>query len=792
MNQTANSAVSSHQLLAIDEICERFEVALRDGQAPRLEEYLNEAGGDLEQEQLFAHLLSVEIDYRLGGGEVVGPQDYLARFPGQATAIHQILPQQRRADGPTEIGQYRIISKLGSGGMGAVYKAFQPRLNRFVAIKMLPAGLLDNDIARQRFDRELKAAGKVLHPNIVTAFDAGQTGNTDYLVMELVEGFDLAQLERCVNPLPIAAVCELIRQASLGLAQVHQLGLVHRDIKPANLMLGPNGQVKILDLGLALLQQSMATESGAELTNTNQMMGTFDYMAPEQCVDSHAVDQRADVYALGATLFRLLTGSAPFAHRRSLTQVGRLSAKLLENPPSPSELRNDVPAALATLVERMLAREPEQRVASAAEVARLLAPFCRSADLEKLFAAAGESQATASLSKTATLGPTVLAPIVLAPNEPISDNGQQAETRAHPRVGFSAVWPRLALLLAATAAAILAGVFFLQTKHGTLRVEINDPQITAQISGEKVILRQGDRDKEITLSPGERKLLIERDGFRFETNQIEIRNGQQVSLRVELLDGEITVRKDDKVIGSKTLPTPPSLPQQAAIPADPQPEPPPAQPPRLPGPTASEGEIAKYLATLDAQVGTVTLDPAKPDEVKITSLRWADAHSNPSVEALQPCARLRHLESLGYHGGNEGFKLFLGCTEIKALEMGPAQMDAEGAKLIARLPKIERIQVPCGDCRAFMAELTKIPTIKHIHLYRCQVNNDDVEVLIDMPQLREFWISSPGTTPLNSDVIKHLKKMKQLTKLTIDWAGGPSEAEVKELRAALPNCAVNE
>ncbi len=261
---------------------------------------------------------------------------------------------------------------------------------------------------------------------------------------------------------------------------------------------------------------------------------------------------------------------------------------------------------------------------------------------------------------------------------------------------------------------------------------------------------------------------------------------------MELLDGEITVRKDDKVIGSKKLPAPRTLSQPAAVPANPPAQPLPTRPPQLPGPTASEGEIAKYLATLDAQVGTVPFDPAKPDEVKITSLRWADAHSNPSVEALQPCARLRHLESLGYHGGNEGFKLFLNCTELKYFELGPAQMDADGAKLLARFPKVERVQVPCGACRAFLAELTKIPTIKHIQLYRCQVNNDDVEVLIDMPQLREFWIYSPGTTPLNSGVIKHLKKMKQLTLLTVGWNDRPTEAEVMELRAALPNCAVNQ
>ena len=790
MGQSANSVLSSRQLLVIDEICERFETALRGGDAPRIEEYLDEAGDDFESEQIFAHLLAVEVDFRLARGDSVHPHEYRSRFPARSAAIAQILPHECRADGPAEIGPYRIISKLGSGGMGSVYKAFQPRLNRFVAIKMLPKGLLEDQVARQRFDRELKAAGRVLHPNIVTAFDAGQAGNIDYLVMELVEGFDLARLAGRVTPFPVADACELVRQASLGLAEVHKLGLVHRDIKPANLMLGPHGNLKILDLGLALLQQPMSGEKGVDLTNTNQMMGTFDYMAPEQCVDSHAVDERADVYALGATLFRLLSGSVPFGHRRTLTQVGRLSAKLLETPPSLRELRSDVPDALAAIVERMLAREPERRVASATEVAKLLEPFGRTAKLERLFERAVESAETAATISTTTQGLTLPEPTLQD-----AESARQTATGLRPRLDLSGRRFWFLLLLTGTAAAILSGVFFLQTPHGTVRVEINDPRITAQISGEKVVLRQADGAKSITLSPGERQLHVERDGFSFWTDQIEIRNRQQVSLRVDFLEGVITVRNREEVIGREKVPPverkPESVPAVAPQAATPDSSEPQIKPSQLPGPEATDEEISKYLVTLGAQTVLTPIDASRPGDVKLTRLRWAHAPDNPSFEALQPCARLRHLEELGYHGGNEGLRLFLGCTGLKSFELGPSQLDAEGAKILARFPKIERVQIPCGDCKAFLAELKKIPTITHIQIYRCSIRDDDIEPLVDMPQLRELWVTTPSGGPLTSGVMRHLVKMKQLKRLALEWIGGPTEAETQQLRAALPDCSVN-
>ena len=174
-----------------------------------------------------------------------------------------------------EIGPYRVLAKLGAGGMGTVYKALHTELEKVVALKVLPTDRMQDQSSVARFKREIKAAGKLDDPNIVRATDAGQVGNTHFLVMEYVDGLDLSNLVSRVGPLPVADACELMRQAAVGLTHAHEHGLVHRDIKPSNLMLTRGGQVKVLDLGLALLAEHHSN-AGGELTGSGQMMGTLD------------------------------------------------------------------------------------------------------------------------------------------------------------------------------------------------------------------------------------------------------------------------------------------------------------------------------------------------------------------------------------------------------------------------------------------------------------------------------------------------------------------------------------
>ncbi len=202
--------------------------------------------------------------------------------------------------------------------MGTVYLALHEPLRKRVAIKLLSTRPFRNDEYTSRFQREIRAAGALDHPSIISATDAGQVGSIHYLVMEYIDGMDLSRLTRLTGPLSIADACSMMASVALGLSHAHMAGIVHRDIKPSNLMLSRTGQVKILDFGLA--QTSMWDEAAAELTTVGQLMGTIDYMAPEQAERAESVDYRADLYSLGATLFKLLCGRAPLA----ATQIFRL------------------------------------------------------------------------------------------------------------------------------------------------------------------------------------------------------------------------------------------------------------------------------------------------------------------------------------------------------------------------------------------------------------------------------------------------------------------------------------
>jgi serine/threonine protein kinase len=265
--------------------------------------------------------------------------------------------------------RYRVEQLLGAGGMGAVYRAYHRVMERPVALKVISPGLLTRPAVVERFTREIKAAARLSHPNIVAALDAEQAGGVHFLVMEYVEGTDLARLVQQRGPLPVALACEYVRQAALGLQHAHERGLVHRDIKPSNLMLTAGGQVKVLDFGLALL----ASETAAgDLTSTGVVMGTADYIAPEQADDPHRADIRADLYSLGCTLYFLLTGQPPFPEGNFMQKVIAHS----QSTPRPlTDFRNDLPPGLEQALGRMMAKGPAQRYQTPGEAARALVPF---------------------------------------------------------------------------------------------------------------------------------------------------------------------------------------------------------------------------------------------------------------------------------------------------------------------------------------------------------------------------------------------------------------------------------
>ncbi|MBR5710541.1 MAG: protein kinase [Thermoguttaceae bacterium] len=262
------------------------------------------------------------------------------------------------------LGSYKLLKHVGAGGMSSVYLGEHTMMGRQVAIKILPRSRVSSDTSYlQRFMQEAQAAASLNHPNIVTAYDIDNENGIYYFVMEYVDGKDLNGLVKADGPLDYAVAADYICQAACGLAHAHERGLIHRDMKPANLLVDPNGTVKILDMGLALFSES--DRASLTLAYDENVLGTADYLAPEQARNSHTVDARADIYSLGCTLYFLLTGHPPFTEG---TLPQRILAHQQKNPPEITVDRPDCPADLVAICKKMMMKKPEQRQQSMVEV----------------------------------------------------------------------------------------------------------------------------------------------------------------------------------------------------------------------------------------------------------------------------------------------------------------------------------------------------------------------------------------------------------------------------------------
>lgn len=404
--------------------------------------------------------------------------------------------------------RYRVRQMLGRGSMGTVWLAEHLLLNRFVAIKCIHPEFLSKPGAAERLRREMHAAAKLQHPNVVSALDAETSPNISFLVTEYVEGKTLAQL-LAEGPFTIDHACCAARDAALGLAHAHASGLIHRDVKPANLIEGTTGQVKLLDLGLVapLVGQS-------DLTGENMVMGTPDYVSPEQALDPRSADARSDIYSLGCTLYHLLAGKPPFVGPSALSL---LDAHRWQAAPRPLGL----PDELWSILNKMLAKRTEDRFSSAGEVAAALAPFCHSDYRPKEMAA--------SVSK---------------------GDRQSRRTSIAIAIGLVAIF------------ALLAGgvVYRIQTDRGELIIETLDDNIKVEIkqkgkvitvldvkSGQKLTLRSG--KYEVSGSKGKAKVLFEPGEIRIVRGGV-IARIRQIRIMEEQSNSIVSARANTQRIGN--------------------------------------------------------------------------------------------------------------------------------------------------------------------------------------------------------------------------------------------------
>lgn len=382
-------------------------------------------------------------------------------------------------DGPKQLGPYKILREVGRGAMGTVYEAKHAQLERRVALKVLPQELAAAPKRLDRFRREMAAVGRLDHPNIVLATDAGEIDGLCYIAMQFVDGPDLEQVLEEIGRFEPADACEIIRQAALGLEHIGQQQLVHRDIKPSNILLTRTGQAKILDLGIAMLRNAEQLETS--MTLVGSMMGTPDYIAPEQITQCADVDIRADIYSLGCTLYCLLSGKSPFNGPGYTTLTAKLLAHASKTPPSLAEAHAEIPEGIVALVERMMSKDANDRPSTPAEVAELIAPFCAGADL--LPVATGQRKAT-------PLKPLDLPTAVDLEED--SDENPKSKSGAQKNQSFSKRLGSQKFIYGTAAAAALAGALWLGSaqpiSNGDASSLVPNKELKAQVGQTQAML----------------------------------------------------------------------------------------------------------------------------------------------------------------------------------------------------------------------------------------------------------------------------------------------------------------
>ena len=703
------------------------------------------------------------------------------------------------------IGPYRLLEKLGEGGMGAVYKALHSSLEKIVALKVLPQDRL-NPQAIARFKREMKAVGKLDHPNIVRATDAGEADGDHFLVMEYVEGVDLAELLRRVGPLPAAEACELVRQAAVGLQHAHQRGMVHRDIKPNNIMLAWGDElgaghsqlgaglptphpaaVKILDMGLALLNEQKAPAHG-ELTTTGQMMGTLEYMSPEQGLDTHNVDIRADIYSLGATLYKLLCGKAPFAGEQYNNPLQLIFALATQTPPSIGTQRVGLPAGLVALVDRMLAREPAERPATPAEVAQSLASFASGADLSRLSNSARHHGTSADKTTDQSITPTeqfLSSPSTgtqptLKPEAQAKDSHQPEasarESAATPSLARQASMrirnlqstfrnPKWLAAIAAGLLALAAGVFGIiriTTPDGDYVIQTDDPDFSFSVSKGVVTLHDKKTKREYTM-----KVVRQDDGafvldvtdvgadLSFKTKEFTIKRDQQVALKAHF------ERKPAEVVNAPSRPGWFSNGRSDF-------EPKPADVVNGPPTTDPDRRAAEWMLS-GFGIAIVNVDVEDRGFERAFEVRQvANIPKGPFRLIFGNMSRNTRLS-------DEGLAHFQDCKNLRTLQLGGASMrDAwlSHFKNCTALVELHLNETAIGD--AGLAHFQDCKELARLTLNNTQVSDASLERLVDFPKLVALNVKS---TKVTESGVKKLSAA--LPGCKIEWDGGTVEGGKK-------------
>lgn len=705
------------------------------------------------------------------------------------------------------LGNYIILEKLGEGGMGMVFKARHRLMKRIVALKVLPPSMTQSADAVARFHREVEAAATLQHPNIAGAFDADQADGIHFMVMEYVEGPNLSSLVKDVGPLTPPVAMNIISQAARGLLHAHEHRVVHRDIKPGNLLVSNNGVVKVLDMGLAQLQSAEENNGQrAELTQSGRIMGTVDYMAPEQALDAKTVDQRADVYSLGCTLYYLLTG-------KPLSPDGTLTQKLLwhqtEPVPSLRSVSPEVPEALDTLFQHMVAKKVDDRIGSMAEVIAQIDPLLADIPPEQLkLPSGGVGLSNEKGSVTDYSGRGKLTMVDRATRSDMSGAlGLQDSERPEPSPISAANGTSLAKLLplaivlglAGLAVGVGAFMFFapLKQNKNPMVMGANDKAklvIAANHPNARVFINEKEHGQtdgaepfnlEVDLPPGDYQIRVQKEGFAKFEQKVTLQEGKSLTLKAPLGAQPATINLTVDVAEARVF-----------IDSRRQDAPAGKGPYRL---TIRDVEPGSRIVRIEAEGfepkdEKIILKPGDKLELSATLVErpfrallekvFANADSEGDAPVIvvdtsgnvQPAKRwsdlpakyreIRELNLAKSAFQDTDLELLKRAESLQALSLAETKIGDEGVKAIAALSNLERLNLSktaVGDKN--LSYLTKLAKLTNLDLRQTKVTDTGMQSLAELPAIKGLHLSG---TSIGDIGVKEFTKTKSLKTLSVD------------------------